>query len=47
MTSTTTSMTSTMTARDFLHYLLGREQTHDLALQLAYVHDLRQVRNAS
>jgi hypothetical protein len=41
------STTTTMTAHDFLRYLLGREQTHDLALQLAYIHDLRQVGKAS
>jgi Mn-containing catalase len=32
------------TARDFFEYLLQREQTHELALQLAYVYDQRQVR---
>jgi hypothetical protein len=42
-----TATTTTMTASDFLQYLLGREETHDLALQLAYVRDLRQVRKTS
>ena len=30
-----------MTVTDFLDYLLSRNSTHDLALQLAYVHDER------
>jgi len=31
-----------MSAADFFDYLLGRESTHDLALQLAYVYDQRE-----
>lgn len=31
-----------MSVTDVLRYLVGREQTHDLALQLAYVYDERQ-----
>jgi hypothetical protein len=39
------STTSTMTVHDFLRYLSGREQTHDLALQLTYVCAVRQARS--
>ena len=38
------STDTTMTTPDFLSYLLRREQTRDLALQLAWVYDQRQVR---
>jgi hypothetical protein len=30
-----------MSAREFFDYLIGRHQTHDLALQLVYVYDRR------
>jgi hypothetical protein len=33
-----------MSLDDFLRYLLGRDHTRDLALQLAYVRDDRQTR---
>ncbi len=33
-----------MTVAELIDYLLGRDATHDLALQLAYVHDQRRRR---
>ncbi len=33
-----------MSVTEFFDYLLGRERTHDLALQLAYVYESRQPR---
>jgi hypothetical protein len=33
--------THSTTTREFFAYLLGREQTHDLALRLACVYDAR------
>jgi len=30
-----------MTVTDLIDYLLGRDATHDLALELAYVQDVR------
>jgi hypothetical protein len=33
-----------MSVTDFSRYLLRREQTHDLALQLAYVYEDRRAR---
>jgi len=30
-----------MTVAELIDYLLGRDATHDLALQLAYVRDVR------
>jgi hypothetical protein len=30
-----------LSTRDLLDYLLGREQTHDLAAEFAYVYDQR------
>ena len=35
-----------MSTRDLLDYLLGREQTHDVALELAYVCDQRRTASA-
>jgi hypothetical protein len=34
-----------MTARDFFDYLLGNEQTQDLAVQLAHVYHQRESRS--
>jgi hypothetical protein len=36
-----TTTKQAMTISDFFDYLLGRERTHDLALQLAHVYDQR------
>ena len=36
-----------MSVSDFFDYLLSRDATHDLALQLAYVHDERDRRRST
>lgn len=38
--------TSIISAHDLFDYLLQREQTHDLALELVRVYDQRQFRGA-
>ena len=36
--------TSAVSVREFFDYLLRRDETHELALQLVYVHDLQEAR---